>query len=450
MTAPRPYRVAVVGAGPAGFYAAEALLRAPQGIAVDLYDRLPTPYGLVRYGVAPDHPKLKQVTKVFEGIAALPGFRFLGNVSIGSDLALDQLRRHYHAVIVACGAERDRPLGIPDAGLRNVFGGMAFVGWYNGHPDRRDLKPDLSGRTAVVIGLGNVALDVARILAKPAALLQPTDIASYALCALHASNIDRIVVAARGGPATARCTEKELREFGAIPGCIASADAGNYGAPPEAGVAGLFDRVAASPVGEGRQCHFAFGLRPTALIGDDSVRAVRFARSPIRNGEAEVCDPDTSGQIEVEADIVISCIGSQATLVDGLPQAEADGAVRHEEGRVIDGDRIVPGLYVSGWIKRGASGTIGTNRACSVETVASLLADLPHLSKPVADVNALTGGASPISGKSVSFEQWGIIDKIEVDNGNRAGRTREKIVCTKSMLEECAFTASHQQGGIYR
>lgn len=443
MTAARPYRVAVIGAGPAGFYATEALLRAPQGIAVDLYDRLPTPYGLVRFGVAPDHPKLKQVTKVFEGIAALPGFRFLGNVSIGFDVALDQLRRHYHAVIVACGAERDRPLGIPGASLGNVFGGMAFVGWYNGHPDRRDLNPDLSGRTAVVIGLGNVALDVARIIAKPAALLQPTDIAGHALRALYASNIYRIVVAARGGPATARCTEKELREFSAIPGCVASADSGNYGAPPEAGVSSLFDRFAASQVSEGRQCHFAFGLRPTALIGDERVRAVRFARSPIRDGEAQACDPDAGGRIEVEADIVISCIGSRATLIDGLPQAYGDGAVRHNEGRVLDGNRVVPGLYVSGWIKRGANGTIGTNRACSVETVASLLADLPHLSQPVADLNALAGGSSPIFRKSISFEQWGIIDKVEIDNGNKAGRIREKIVCTKSMLEECAFTATH-------
>lgn len=428
----RPYRVAVIGAGPAGFYATEALLRARAGIAVDLYDRLPTPYGLVRYGVAPDHPKLKQVTKVFEGIAALPGFRFLGNVHIGCDVSLDALRRHYHAVIVACGAERDRPLDIPGTSLGNVFGGMEFVGWYNGHPDRRDLRPDLSGRTAVIIGLGNVALDVARILAKPAHLLQPTDIASHALRALSAANIEHIVVAARGGPATARCTEKELREFGAIPGCETTADPGHYSDPPQSGVAGLFSGFPADPAGPGRQCHFAFGLTPTALLGDSRVRAVRFERASISRGIPRAGGGEA---IELKADLVISCIGTRATLIEGLPQAAGDGSVFHEAGRVRRAGRFVPGLYVSGWIKRGASGTIGTNRACSVETVASVLSDLPHLPEPQTDAAA---SIRALETKCVSFEQWKIIDKIEEENGRFAGRAREKITCTASILEQFA------------
>lgn len=430
----RRYRVAVVGAGPAGFYAAEALLQEPEGIAVDLYDRLPAPYGLVRYGVAPDHPKLKQVITVFRAIAAMPGFRFLGNVTVGVDVTLDELRRHYHAVIVACGAQRDRPLDVPGADLPGVHGGMAVVGWYNGHPDQRGLAPDLSGRTAVVLGLGNVALDVARILSKPAEALANTDITGHALEALARSNLDRIIVAGRGGPAQARCTEKELREFSALPGGVTTADSGNYQHLPEKGTSALFARLPTDADGSSRRRHFAFGMRPAAVLGDERVRAVRFIRSKIRDG---VVQPDPAGMdetVDVAADLVVACIGSLATPVAGLPYVADGSAARHEMGRVLDQRGTISGLYVTGWVKRGASGTIGTNRADSVETVASLLADLRSLPDPPRPTGALTAAETPVGRASISFSQWERIDSREVVLGATLSKPREKLSCIASML----------------
>ncbi|WP_242127924.1 FAD-dependent oxidoreductase [Sphingobium sp. Sx8-8] len=437
--ATRPFRVAVVGAGPAGFYAAEALLRAPEQVAVDLYDRLPTPYGLVRYGVAPDHAKLKQVTATFQTIADLPGFRFFGNVAVGSDIGIADLKRHYHAVVIACGAERDQPLGIPGAGLAGVHGGMAFVGWYNGHPDRADLAPDLSGRTALVIGIGNVALDVARILSKPVDLLASTDIADHALEALTRSRIERVVVAARGGPAQARCTEKELREFGSLPGCAVTADTGHHGVAPATGVPALFN---AFPSQDGdhapRRCHFAFGLQPQAILGEGKVRGVRFASRPIRDGIA-VNDPQANRVVDVEADIVIACIGNRATIVPGMEQDEGDRIVANEGGRVRSGRGVDLGLYVAGWIKRGASGTIGTNRACAVETIAALRADLAALPDPELPVDALEGEFRLKSLNVISFDQWKIIDQQEIEKGRSSGRTRVKIVPKESILRTIYF-----------
>ncbi|RJG51735.1 pyridine nucleotide-disulfide oxidoreductase [Sphingobium terrigena] len=430
--ADRRYHVAIVGAGPAGFYAAEALLQASEGVAVDLYDRLPTPYGLVRYGVAPDHPKLKQVITVFRAIAAMAGFRFLGNVTVGRDVSVEDLRRHYHAVIIACGAERDRVLDIPGADLKGVHGGMAFVGWYNGHPYRRSLAPDLSGKTAVVLGLGNVALDVVRILAKPSDALARTDIAAHALETLAASGIERIVVAGRSGPAQARCTEKELREFGTIPGCVTTAEPGHFAASPERGVAAIFSGFPAADAAMGsRHCHFAFGLQPIAILGNDRVSGVRFARSPISEGlpllGAEV-------EVDVEADIVIACIGSRATLLPGLPYVGGESFVRNEAGRICDAQGWVPALYAAGWIKRGASGTIGTNRADAVETVGHLLADLPSLPEPTSSVHLLTGAGTSIGRSSISFAQWENIDRAEILGGANHAKPREKITDIAAMI----------------
>lgn len=434
----RRYRVAIVGAGPAGFYAAEALLRSDAGVAVDLYDRLPTPYGLVRYGVAPDHPKLKQVTAVFAGIAALPGFRFFGNITVGRDVTVETLRRHYHAVVISCGAERDRTLDVPGADLSGVHGGMAFVGWYNGHPHQRDLAPDLSGRTAVVLGLGNVALDVARILAKPPSALAQTDIAEHALATLARSNLDRIIVAGRSGPAQARCTEKELREFGTIQGCITTAQSGLYPVPPQNGVSALFERfVGETSKAAARQCHFAFGMRPLAILGDDRVRGVCFARSPVVEGAVQRTTSDGEETIDIAADLVVACIGSQATLVPGVPYAIDRGVVSNTHGRVTNAEgSVVPGLYAAGWIKRGANGTIGTNRADAVETIACLLADLETLHEPETSVDALTGAGTVVADLGISFAQWERLDRIERELGAEISKPREKITDTKSMISQ--------------
>ncbi|WP_343528957.1 FAD-dependent oxidoreductase [Sphingomonas sp.] len=419
-------RFAIIGAGPSGFYAAEALLKA--GHHVDLFDKLPTPYGLVRYGVAPDHPKLKQVTAVFDRIAQMPGFRFFGHVEIDRDVTIAELRAAYTAVVVCCGAERDRPLEIPGEELAGVHGGLAFVGWYNGHPARHALAPELRGKNAIVIGLGNVALDVARILGKEPQALAGTDIAAHALDALYRSGIESITIAARGGPSQARCTEKELREFGSLPGCSATADRGNYDVPPSDPVPSLFAGFPSELREAGRRCHFAFGLRPIKITGmDGRVCAVRFLRGPVVGGVA------TTGteEIELPADLVVTCVGSRATLVDGLALRPDGAAVRHEAGRALDQDgRVIPGLYVAGWIKRGASGTIGTNRADAVETITSLMADLPaldHVDRDIADcpINIAT---------AISFAGWKAIDHVEVSRGSENSKPREKIISVQEMI----------------
>ncbi|ARU22821.1 FAD-dependent oxidoreductase [Ralstonia pseudosolanacearum] len=421
------YRVAIVGAGPGGFYAAEALLRAPFPIEVDMIERLPVPYGLVRYGVAPDHPKLKQVTAVFDRIAALPGFRFIGGVEVGSDVSMEALRCGYHAVIVATGASVGRRMGIPGEDLLRSHAASDFVGWYNGHPDQQDCHFDLSAECAVVVGHGNVALDVARILLKSVDELRHTDIAAHALDALASSRVREVHVVGRRGPAQTRFSAKELHEFGALAHCepmLAAADLGadsflaRVNADPDTQAAiGMLEAFARNTGTRPRRCVFRFHLQPLAIEGDGRVQRMRFARAD-------------ASPLAIDCGLVFSSIGRQSARLNGVPYDDARGVHANQDGRVTDNGTVVPGLYASGWSKRGPRGTIGTNRACGIETAQAVLDDLPALgTRVLSPVAALAQGDRPW----IDFAAWRRIDQTEVARGQSVGKPREKLVSIDRM-----------------
>ena len=425
----RRFRVAVIGSGPAGFYAAEALLRAGREIRVDMFEQLPVPYGLVRFGVAPDHQKLKQVTAVFERIAALPGFRFLGGVELGAELPLAALRSAYDAVILATGAALGRRLGVSGEAMSGSHQASDFVGWYNGHPDHKDAVFDLSGESAVVVGHGNVALDVARLLMKTPDELRRTDIAAHALEALAESRIREVHVVGRGGPSQTRFAAKELQEFTGLAACAPSvelADVDGHGFSPPAGAdlerqaaVALLRTFVEPQAGKPRRCVFRFHLQPTALQGAGRVERALFRRT---TGEA---DP-----VAIDCGLVVASVGRRAAPLTGAPYDEARGVHANEGGRVFGS----PGLYVCGWSKRGPSGTIGVNRACAVETIEALLGDLDQLAgRPLADAEALIAAATQRSGL-IDFAAWRRIDAAEVARGRGLGKPRDKYVSIEELF----------------
>ncbi len=425
-------RIAIVGAGPSGFYTAEALLRAGvPGLQVDLIDRLPVPHGLVRYGVAPDHPKLKQVGAVFERIATMPGLRLLGGVALGQDVTLDDLRRGYHAVVLATGAPQSRRLGIAGEDLLGSHAAGNFVGWYNGHPDQRDAGFDLSAERAVVVGHGNVALDVARILLQPVDVLRRTDIAAHALDTLADSRVREVVVVGRRGPAQTRFSPKELHEFGELPGCDALLDASDWQAhhfepspatdtEARAAIAQLQAFAGRAPT-QGRRCVFRFHLAPVAIVGEGRVQSMRFART------AEAPEP---GDVQLDCGLVFASVGRQALPVAGVPYDAARGVHVNSQGRLGDADGPLAGLYVAGWAKRGPQGTIGSNRACGIQTADALLADLPWLrSRPLVPAPALLAARE----RAVDHAAWRRIDAAEVARGAAVGKPREKFTDVAQM-----------------
>ncbi len=431
-------RVAVVGAGPSGFYAAEALLRARPGIRVDLFERLPVPFGLVRFGVAPDHQKLKQVTAVFEKIAAMPGFRLVGGASVGENLSLEELRAAYHAVILATGAPKGRALGIPGEDLAGSHSASDFVGWYNGHPDHRDLVFDLSAEKAVVIGHGNVALDVARLLLKTPDELRSTDIAAHALEVLAESRVREVHIVGRGGPSATRFSPKELGEFGALADCDPALVLEDFApdalvqpadTPPERRIAvELLQSFAAHVPSKRRRCVFRFNLSPLAIEGDGRVRRILLRRT---TGDAA----SLGETVGLDCGFVLSSIGRRSEPIAGVPFDTGAGRYAHREGRVVDGDAIVPRLYACGWCKRGPQGTIGTNRACATQTVGEVLADLSGTDSPtLANPAPLLARIAAESGAVLDFAAWKRIDAIETEAGQRAGKPREKLASVEAML----------------
>ncbi len=450
-TAGKPLRVAIVGAGPSGFYATEALIKSGTTVNIDLIERLPMPFGLVRNGVAPDHPKLKQAIEVYKKIAQSPEFNYLGNVTVGRDLKPDELRKTHHAVIYTCGAETDRRLGIEGEDLPGSHTATEFVGWYNGHPDYRDREFDLSGKTAVVIGQGNVAIDVARILAKSADDLKHTDIAEHALEALAQSCIETIHVVGRRGPAQAKFTTKELREFSDLGNCRAFIDAGelDLNAASVAEVADkkgvvnkknmeLFRRF--SETGDGaapRTCCFTFLKSPVRLEGDGRLRRVVFERNALAGKPFSQSACGSGDTFALDCDILFRSIGYRGVAVPGVPFHEKWGIFPNSGGRVTDGEGggTVPGVYTAGWIKRGPSGIIGTNRACAVETVQALLADLGSLDVECAGASVLYDLLDERGVKYLSYRQWEKIDAAEVGRGEPKGKPREKYTRVPEMLE---------------
>ncbi|WP_307837231.1 FAD-dependent oxidoreductase [Aeromicrobium sp. YIM 150415] len=413
----------VVGAGPSGVYAADEIVRA-QGWRVDIIDRLPTPYGLLRYGVAPDHLRMKSLSRALERVFQHEEVRFLGNVQVGRDVTVSELRERYDAIVYAVGAPGYRQLNIPGEGLDGVLPSTSFVSWYSGHPDA--VTPvDLSTVTSVaVLGAGNVALDVARVLAKSASELSHTDIPSGVLERLETSRVEDIHVFARRGPADVKFTFKELAEFGELlnAGVVVHADPEELGDEPGQAPAGstvldLFRQWKhQAEVKRARTVHFHFGLTPTAIQGDERVRSVSFTDT--LTGEAR----------SFSADLALVAVGSLGRSLDDVPFDSESGVIPHTEGRVHSPDRHGR-EYVVGWIKRGPSGVIGVNRADAAATVATLVADL----------ESVTPQARPLTGEDlpemIEWSNWLDIDAAEVDAGTTREAARVKLSSWQDLLK---------------
>ncbi len=445
--------VAVIGAGPAAFYAAEHLLKS--GAAVSMFERLPTPYGLVRGGVAPDHQKIKSVTKVYDRIAANPKFRYYGNVEFGRDIVHDDLPNYFHAVIYATGAQSDRRLNIPGEDLPGSHAATEFVAWYNGHPDYRDCTFDLSAKAAAVIGNGNVAMDVARILERTSEELSSTDIADYALEALSESQIETVYVLGRRGPAQAAYTAPEIKELGEL------AAAEVIVSPQDAEIdpisAGMIkpggDRTAIAnveairryaahaPEGKPRKIVMRFLVSPVRLIGTDRVEAIEIVKNHLVRSEDGSLRPKPTGETEIlPVELVFRSIGYKGIGLPGVPFDERNGVIPNVAGRVIIGNgdlHPVIGEYAAGWIKRGPTGIIGTNKPDSVETAANLLKDVNagiswHPANPHPEaVEALLENRAV---DYVTYADWQALDAEEVARGTALGRPRLKFTSIEEMI----------------
>jgi ferredoxin--NADP+ reductase len=457
-----PLRVAVIGAGPAGFYTAAELFKQEFACRVDMYNRLPTPYGLVREGVAPDHQSIKLVTRVFDRIGADERFRFLGNVTVGRDISVDELLRFYHMIVYAVGAESDRKLGIPGEDLEGSHPATIFVGWYNGHPEYADLSFDLSHERVVVIGNGNVAVDVTRILARSVEELAVTDVADHALAALRGSGVREVLMLGRRGPAQAKFTSAELKEFGELDGVDVRVDPEHLELDAESRALVEADRrvrrnveilegfAAGEADRDGRTIELRFFTSPVEILGDGRVEAVRVERNRLEPGPDGRMRAVGTGETEVvECGLVLRSIGYKGTGLDGLPFDEAGGVIPNDHGRVVEPDsgQQVPGQYVVGWIKRGPSGVIGTNKKDAQDTVDALLADVAEGRIPEPGIDPDTPGreADEVSGIEalleerapdfVSFDAWREIDRAEVARGEPQGRPRVKFTTLEEMLE---------------
>ncbi|MFN8222654.1 MAG: FAD-dependent oxidoreductase [Gaiellales bacterium] len=437
-----PYRIAIVGSGPAGFYAAGQLLAADLDVEVDLFERLPTPWGLVRLGVAPDHPNIKAVSRVFEKIAAKPGFRFLGNVEVGRDLSTEELHSLYDGVIYAFGAQTDRRMGIPGEDLPGSWPATAFVAWYNGHPDFQSVAFDLNCETAVVVGNGNVAVDVARMLALTPEELAPTDTTDAAIAAINSSSIREVVVLGRRGPAQAAFTNPELVELTELAGADLIIDPADLvlDAASEASLAAdamaqrnldvLRQAAAKPPEGRARRVTLRFLASPVEILGTGRVEAVDVVRNRLEVVDGRVVSVATDERETIPCGLVLRSVGYLGSGIPGLPFDERRGVIPNDRGRVVGSDGVpVPGVYTAGWIKRGPSGVIGTNKKDATETVELLLGDaragrLPRVGATAEDVDALLAERGA---EVVTNEGWQRIDGAERAAGEAQGRPRVKL-----------------------
>lgn len=433
-------RAAIVGAGPAGFYAAEQLLRAD--FAVDLYDELPTPFGLVRAGVAPDHPKIKSVTRVYAKTAQHSDFRFFGNVSLGRQLTPEELRERYHAVVYAIGTATANRLGIPGEDRLGSHPATEFVAWYNGHPRFADQEFDLNGGRAVVIGNGNVAIDVARMLVLDPGELAPTDTADHAIDAFGNATVREVVLLGRRGPAQAAFTNPELRELGELRRADVIVDPAQLQgvADPEdttkrRNLELLREYAGRVPAGRSHRLELRFLRSPLEILGEGSdgpVTGVRVAINRLVTGSDGRVSAEPTGEEEViECGLVLRSIGYRGVPIPGIPFDETRGLIRNDDGRVRDEDGSRPGEYVTGWIKRGPSGVIGTNKKDSADTVARILEDAEagRLTAPATDDrDAITSWLDERAPDHVTWAGWEMIDAQEAALGRPAGRPRVKLV----------------------
>jgi ferredoxin/flavodoxin---NADP+ reductase len=446
-----PKRVVVVGSGPAAFYAAGALLAADPPAEVDMIERLPTPWGLVRLGVAPDHPNIKAVSRAFEKIAQRPGFRFFGNVEVGRDVSHDELTRLYDAVVYAVGAQTDRRLGIPGEDLPGSWAATEFVAWYNGHPDFQELEFDLSHERAVVIGNGNVALDVARMLALTREELAPTDTTDSAIEAIVGSGIREILVLGRRGPAQAAWTTPELQELGELAGADVVVDPAELelDAASEAALAAgtaierrnvdvLREFAARVPAGKPRVVRLRFCVSPIAIDGASRVDAVEVVRNRLEaDSEGRIRAVPTSERELIPCGVVFRSVGYHGVPLPGAPFDESTGTMPNDAGRVLDAaGRHLAGVYCAGWIKRGPTGVIGTNKKDATETVELLLEDAAtgRLPDRSGDAPALEELLVARSAEPVVYAGWEAIDARERERGTEQRRPRVKLCSWDELL----------------
>ncbi len=447
MSEQRPLRIAIVGAGPAGFYAAASLMKHPsRTVQIDLFDRLPVPYGLVRAGVAPDHPNIKAVTRAYARTASKPGFRFFGNVELGRDLTLEDLDTHYDQWVLSVGCADDRKLGIAGEDLVGCHSAREFVAWYNGHPDYADATFDLSKPGVAIIGVGNVALDVARILMTSPDELAKTDIAEHALQALRASKVKHVTLFARRGPAAAACTPKELGELGAIPGVDVLIDSDSlqrdaHTMPEEphpnllANLDILADFAQRAHTPGNRTIRIEFFASPTAIQGDDHVTAIEVGQTELEPRGDGWSARLTDAREVFSVDQVFRSIGYRGHVISGVPFDSARGRLASADGRVLtvaSGPPMLKG-YTAGWAKRGPSGVIGTNRSCAQATVDGMIADSPEPTD-LPEADAIVNLLAERGVRVVTWQDWLALDAHEVQAGKAVGKPREKLVSIAQAL----------------
>lgn len=425
--------VAVIGSGPSGFYTVDALLKSDKDVRVDIIERLPTPFGLIRAGVAPDHQTTKKVVRVYEKTALADGVGFYGNVEVGRDVSMEELKDMYDAIVLAVGAPRDRKLGIPGEDKIGVFGSADFVGWYNGHPDFTELQPDLNTSTVVVIGNGNVAVDVARVLVKTEEEMTETDIADHAADAIKASPITDVYMVGRRGPIEAKFTNVELREMGKLDNCTPIIDPdllpesveGEWSDRDlrlkERNLATMKEFPDVDPTGKDKRVHFTFYAKPVEILGGDKVEGIRMEHTKVEDGRSV----GTGEFFDIECGLVIPAIGYFSEPFPGVPFDEGNGIVVHDEGRVGDD------VYAVGWIKRGPTGVIGSNKPDGEAAATQIFEDLADGSKPGRE--ALEAHLAARSVRIVGYKDWQTIDAAEVSNA-KPGSPRRKFVTVESMV----------------
>ena len=451
-----PLSVAIVGAGPAGFYTADALIKLVPDVQIDVIERLPSPFGLIRAGVAPDHQKIKTVTKIFHRTASKPNFRFYGFVEYGQDIHMQDLRDHYHQIIFTTGAQSDRKLNIPGEDLAGSHPATEFVAWYNGHPDFREYEFDLTQERAAVIGVGNVAMDVARILSRSRNELAKTDIADYALEALRQGNIREVYILGRRGPAQAAFTNPEIKELGELE------EADIFVPPDEAKLDPLSkaqleenpDRSTLKkieiiqsyadnePTGKPRKLILRFLVSPVELIGDENghVKVMRLVKNELYATDAGTLRPKSTDQFEeIPVGLVFRSVGYRGVPLPDVPFNDKWGVILNQKGRVLNPNtqEPIPGLYTAGWIKRGPTGVIGTNKPDALETVTCMMEDLQQgqiLEPAHPEISAVEKLVKKRQPNYFSYADWLKLDELETDKGKAQGRPRVKFTSVAEML----------------
>ena len=453
-TSARPLRIAIIGAGPAGFYAADTLLKQRDIVlTIDIFNRFPTPFGLVRDGVAPDHQSIKAVIRVFDKILVDPRVHFFGNVTYGVDIHHKELKRFYDQIIYAVGAQADRRMGIPGEQLPNTFPAISFVGWYNGHPDYRDLPIDLSCERAVVVGNGNVAMDVARILVMPPDTLLKTDIADHALEKLRESKIREVVVLGRRGAAQASFTTPEIKELGKLEGVNLIINPHNIELDPASLVEIEEDRTAKANLEclheyatrtehtAPRRITMRFLASPVEIVGvNGRMTAVRIEHNELVVDANGGLRSKGAGTFEIiEAGLVMRSIGYRSVPIEGVPFDHATSTINNIAGQVVHPNtgEAVPGEYVVGWAKRGPTGLIGNNKPDSAATVEAMLADLPVLQGISDDHRAQSQIEAFLRERGVdyvTYQDWKMLDQYEIACGVKQGRPRVKVTTVPEMM----------------